>query len=536
MYMKILFKKIIPKSKHNSIRHLINEIKQIRIDEQTKKFIRHNQEIWKELLGSEPEAEVLFELTDMQPNIISYSYLANILARKHDAKIMAYSFGENNWISRLHGKVYKSFNAKTFSYFLTQSQSLELEKLFNEVYSSLKTKEDVFNLNVLGVWFGDLLYDFHLMTYKVPTVVINDDRFKESLKKALYQYIFWRDYFDNHNVKAINVTHCCYLLAIPMRIAIQRSIPAYQCNFHGCYYMTKERLWAYNGYYDYPQQFRELPDDKQKNGLKAAIERIEARFAGKVGVDMAYSTKSAYTNIRRDRVLSENNKIKILIAAHCFFDSPNGIGINLFPDFYEWLTFLGNISEKTDYDWYIKTHPDYLPGNTTIINEFINKYPKFTLIPAETSHHQIIDEGIDFALTVYGTIGFEYAALGVPVINASLCNPHIAYNFNIHPKTIDEYYNILMNLADQKLDINIDEVYEYYYMHHLQDNMANWLCSDYKSLLEEIGGYNMHFTPIAYEKFMEEFTQPRHNRSLQLLENFIDSKDYCMQSKHYNEH
>jgi hypothetical protein len=262
---------------------------------------------------------------------------------------------------------------------------------------------------------------------------------------------------------------------------------------------------------------------------------MERRFEGKVGVDMAYSTKSAYTNIRRGKVLSENNKIKVLIAAQCFFDSPNGLGVNLFPDFYEWLTFLGYISEKTDYDWYIKTHPDSLPGNAAIISEFINKYPKFTLIPAETSHHQIIDEGIDFALTVYGTIGFEYAALGVPVINASLCNPHIAYNFNIHPKTIDEYEKILMNLADQKLDINIDEVYEYYYMHHIGRTMANWLCSDYNRLLEEIGGYKMHFTPIAYEKYLTEFSQERHNRSLQLLNNFIDSKDYCMQGEHYED-
>ncbi|MCX5815849.1 MAG: hypothetical protein NTX75_06340 [Proteobacteria bacterium] len=534
--MKTLFKKMIPESKHDLIRHIINETKQIHIDEQTKKFIRHNQEIWKDFSVSKPEAEVLFELTAMQPNIISYGYLANILAKKHNAEIMAYSFGENIRISRLHGKIYKSFNAKTFSYFLTQNQLLELEKLFNEVYSSLKTKKDVFNLSVSGVWFGDLLYDSHLRTHNVPTVVINDYRFKESLKKALYQYIFWRDYFDKHNVKAINVTHCAYLIAIPMRIAIQRSIPAYQCNFHGCYYMTKERLWAYNDYCYYPRQFRKLPEDKQKNGLKTARKQIGYRFAGKVGVDMAYSAKSAYTNIRRGKVLSENNKIKVLIAAHCFFDSPNGLGVNLFTDFYEWLTFLGYISEKTDYDWYIKTHPDYLPGNNAIINEFINKYPKFALIHAETSHHQIIDEGIDFALTVYGTIGFEYAALGVPVINASLRNPHVAYNFNIHPKTIDEYENILMNLADQKLDINMDEVYEYYYMHNIEKNTGNWLCGDYMRLLEEIGGYKAHFTSLAYEKFLAEFSQERHNRNLELLKNFIDSKDYCMQSEHYKDH
>lgn len=525
--MKTLIKAMIPKSKHDLARYVFNEIKQIRIDEQTKKFIKHNQKVWKDYFGSEHEAEILFELTGMQTSIVAYSYVANVLAKKHDAKIMAYSFGENNDISPLHRKIYKSFNAEVFSYSLTQSQLLELEKLFNEVYSSLKTKKDVFNLTVSGVWFGDLLYDSHLRNHNVPTVVINDHTFKDSLKNALYQYIYWRDYFDTHNVKAINVTHSCYIVAIPMRIAIHRGIPAYQCNVAGCYYMTKERLWAYNDYYDYPRQFRELPEDEQKNGLKAARERIERRFAGKVGVDMAYSTKSAYTNIRRGKVLSESNKIKVLVAAHCFFDSPNGLGVNLFPDFYEWLTFLGNISEKTDYDWYIKTHPDFLPGNTAIINEFINKYPRLTLVPADTSHHQIIEEGIDFALTVYGTIGFEYAALGVPVITASLCNPGIAYNFNIHPKTIDEYENILMNLSNLKLVIDINEVYEYYFMKFI-NNVDNWLFDDYAGFLDEIGGYAKQFGPVSYEKFIEEFSDQKHERIRCFLTKYIESKDYCL--------
>lgn len=503
------------------------------VTKQEKRFIKHNQEVWKDYSHNKSEAEILFELTDMNTSIIAYSYSANILAGKHDARIRAYEFGENRPTKPPLRKIYESFNAEVFSYCLTRPQLLELDTLFYDVYSHLKTKKDVFNLSVSDVWFGDLLYDSHLMTHKVPTVDVEDHRFKNSLKKALYQYIYWRDYFDNHNVKAINVTHCSYLNGIPLRIAIQRGVPAYQFNVHGAYYMTKERLWAYTEFYDFPRQFLELPENERKNGLKVAKERIERRFAGEVGVDMPYSTKSAYTDKRVGKAISESNRVKVVIFTHCFFDSPNGLGVNLFPDFYEWLTFLGNISGKTDYDWYIKTHPDFLPGNTAIINEFIYKYPKFNLIPAETSHHQILEEGIDFALTVYGTIGFEYAALGKTVINASLSNPHIAYNFNIHAKTTKEYEEILLNLAEQKMDINADEVYEYYYMRFIKNDIENWLLGDYKAFLEEIGGYQMQFKPVAYEKFLADFSQERHNLTLQLLKNFVDSKDYCMEGKHY---
>jgi hypothetical protein len=71
------------------------------------------------------------------------------------------------------------------------------------------------------------------------------------------------------------------------------------------------------------------------------------------------------------------------------------------------------------------------------------------------------------ALTVYGTIGFEYAALGIPVINCSLINPHIDYNFNIHPKNETDYKNILLTLNDLEFDIDSQQVYEYYFMQHL---------------------------------------------------------------------
>jgi hypothetical protein len=289
--------------------------------------------------------------------------------------------------------------------------------------------------------------------------------------------------------------------------------------------MTEKNLWAYNDFFHYPEQFRELPEEERERGLLTARERLQRRFAGEVGVDMHYSTKSAYDRIKKGRVLRESPRLKILVATHCFFDSPHPFGVNLLPDFYEWLYFLGEISEKTDYDWYIKTHPDFLPGNIPIIEEFIRKYPKFTLVPPETSHLQLKEEGIDFGLTVYGTIGFEYAALGIPVVNASLCNPHIRYHFNLHPRTIEEYEAILMDLPNQKLSIDINEVYEYYYMAFV-NNTNNWLFKDYEAFIKEIGGYWQQFTPISYEVFMREFSRQRHEHIMLDLERFVKSRGY----------
>jgi len=523
---------IIKKAK-NTYQSIIKEFRPLLFDKAFAGFVRHNKKIWKDFSYNNSESEVLFEFTTMQPNIISCSYFANVLAKKFNAAIKVYSFGENMHTNFSFKRLYKSFNGKSFQYCLNSRQRIELEELFNDIYPQLSSKKDVFDLHVFNIWVGDLLYDYHLITYKVPTVDVNDNRFKVSLKRALYQLIFWRDYFDSHDVKAVNVSHCCYLVAIPMRIAVHSGIPAYQVNAYGGFCIKQERLWAYADFYDYPELFGRLSPDEQSKGLTIAQDRIARRFAGEIGVDMPYSKKSAYTEIKKDRVLSDNNKFKILVAAHCFFDSPNGIGPNLFVDFYEWFEFMGMISKKTDYDWYIKTHPDYLPGNIEIINNFITKYPKFKLIPADTSHHQLIDEGINCVLTTYGTIGWEYAALGKLVINASVTNPHIAYNFNIHPRSIDEYEQILLSLPEQEIDIDINEVYEYYYMNLRRDKMSNWLFNDYDSFIENIGGYINLFTSITYQKFIEEFSYKRHQSVLDLLNSFISSGDYCMQKNHY---
>jgi hypothetical protein len=517
-----------------SVKHFIERcrefVRQAVPDRRELAFIRHNKETWRENRSSMAEGEILLEVNPMASSIIAYSYLANMLAHMHQSSVTGYLLKKKNYRSRPVDynlqRIYKSFNTHRFIYLdLNPIQIQERDRLFQWIYSRLHSKRDVEDLSVEGVWFGDLLYDSHLMTCQVPTIDLQDERFAESLRDAVGYYIFWRDYLQSHKVKAVVLSHCVYFQAILLRIAVRQDIPVYQCGASHLYRLNKDRLWAYDDFYDYPEQFRKLSQEQQEQGLKTARERLQMRFSGEVGVDMHYSSMSSYTRPGSVRIIPESPRIKILIATHCFFDSPHPYGVNLFPDFYEWLTFLGMISEKTDYDWYIKTHPDFLPGNIEILENFLKRFPKFNLIPADSSHLQLINEGIDFALTVYGTIGFEYAALGKPVINASLCNPHIRYNFNVHPRTVEEYEGILMNLPQQTLEIDVRKVYEYYYMAHLH-HTDNWLFEDFKGLLKAIGGYNEQFAPIIYEKFLEEFSGKRHEIIREALLDFIISEEY----------
>jgi hypothetical protein len=511
-----------------------------RFDEQEKVFIKHNKKVWGSYLQDQGNGEILLESINMSSSIIAFSYLANLLAKLHRARIVAYSTDHRNIATQLMNgkvnKIYRSFNTSDVTYHeLASDQLKEVDQLLNEIVPSLKTKRDVEDLKLEGVWIGDLLYDSHCLSYQVPTINLADHRFHESLKSALGSYVFWRDYFRNHKVRSVIVSHTVYVTSgVVTRLAIGMGIPVYQINATHLHYLTKKNLWAYDEFFYYPEQFLELSEEERYKGLQLAKERLEKRFSGEVGVDMHYSKKSAYGQTKKERVLAESNKTKILVATHCFFDNPHPYGINLFPDFYEWLYFLGEMSEKTDYEWYIKTHPDFLPGNIPIIEKFISKYPKFSMIPSDTSHLQLIEEGINFGLTVYGTIGFEYAALGFPVINASLCNPRIRYSFNKHPRSIEEYRNILLDLPAQKVEINLEEVYEYYFMAFIH-NVNDWLFDDYDGFIREIGGYNQQYGSISYKKLVEDFSQRRHKHILASLLLFVESREYNYRRKFLKE-
>jgi hypothetical protein len=514
--------KTLPRKLYRSIKSLVDSKREIA-------FIKHNERVWRDFRCDTAQAEILLEAVKVASSVVSCSYLANYLAKKYDAKIIAYLV-ENK---KVNEKVYKSFNCEMLTVAVSDEQCRDVDRLFDEIYPRLSTKKGVEELKINGVWIGDLLYDSHVRKHSVPVLEIDDARFKVSLRDAIGYYVYWRDYLDTHNVKSVIVSHCVYhWYAVILRLAVSRQIPVYQVNAQTLYYITNTYNYrAYNEFFDYPQIFSELSEREKAEGLQAAKQRLDRRFSGEVGIDMVYSTKSAYTRKQTKRVLAESPRIKILVAAHCFFDSPHPYGVNLFPDPHEWLTFLGKISEKTNYDWYIKTHPDFLPGNTEIVGEFIKRFPKFTLLPARTSHHRIIEDGINFALTIYGTIGIEYAALGIPVINASMCNPHVAYDFNIHPRSVEEYERILLNLPNLKFHIDFNKVYEYYFCCFL-NNADNWLYDDYHGFLEDIGGYRKQIGPVSYQKFIEQFSQQKHQRILQTLGRFVGSKDYCLQRKH----
>ena len=218
----------------------------------------------------------------------------------------------------------------------------------------------------------------------------------------------------------------------------------------------------------YNHYFECLSDDIKEHAIQTA-KKLNKRISGHLKIDMDYQEKSAFENKFISSQIIKNNKTKILITSHCFFDNPHCYGGLLFTDFYEWLSFLAEKSHSTDYDWYIKPHRDFLPGTIEALNLFISKFKNMKIINPETSFHQLKKEGIINVLTCYGSVGHELPMLGFNVINAGY-NPHISFNFNVNCSSKNEYSKIIDNINDLELNKNLEEIYKFYYIHNIQIN------------------------------------------------------------------
>ena len=507
------------------------------IDRGDRNFIRHNKSFFNNPINNK-DNQILIEMHPIQPNHIAISHFSRVLSEIHDAQLVGYQariqfelINKIKFYFSKYYKIYKSFGVNKFMNINKHIYKTLADQLANKLMSEVKSKSDLENLVVNDICFGDLIYDEYLKLNKVPTVNIKSDEYRKILFEFCILYYYWKDIFSKNNIKGLIVSHSCYFMGIPVRIAISLGIAVYQVNLQSVYFLSKKNMFPYSEFHSYKDDFEKLEVATKKRGITKAHERLKLIFEGRTDVDQPYIKNSAYSQKKTPiKILGNKKPIKILIASHSFYDSPHGLGMSLFPDFLEWLEFLGEISNQTDYEWYIKTHPgiDILDQKT--IDDFVSRFEKIILIPNMTSHHQLIDEGINIVLTIHGSIGIEYAAKNITVINASLNNPHISYDFNIHPKSKEDLKDIIFNLNNYvNLNLFSENVYKCYYMKYLNEKHDIFF-SNYQSIINQIGGSSSPFSSKIYDRWIDYCTADIQTKIEENLKKFVLSREYKIKS------
>lgn len=467
--------------------------------------------------------------------IVAYYNYSLIVSPLKQKIITKFKWAITNIFGLKYKNIYRSFGVQNFVRpIISKEISYKVEKICQKFFKKKKTQSEILNFKIEKIWIGDLLYDTFLKSKIKPTIDVNNDEFKIFFKEFVELFFYWKEYLDNNKVTNIIGVHTCYSFGLLIRIGVYRNIPCYVANTRDIFKIDKKIPAMYGDYVIAKKLVNNLPKEIKKKGILYAKKKIKERLSGKLVNDLFLTNISAFKKLsQKKQVLKKNSKIKILICTHDYFDAVHLHGKHFFSDFHTWLEFLGELSEKkiNEYDFYLKNHPNF--GNkydryrdiTEVhLKDFLKKYKNIKIIPNNTSHHQIISEGIDFVFTVHGTVAMEYAYLNIPVINATRNNPHINYDFCINPLNLEDYKKKLNNLKNVKLKIKKREIEEFYFIRYLYpDN--NWLFLNYEKFLKIVNGYeNIHSKPF-YDYWLNYFSEKDKKRVFRSLDNFIKSSD-----------
>ena len=511
------------------------------------KIIKHNKKYFKNFSYKSNDI-ILIEFNRWSNLQVVFSYLGNYLSKKYNSCLVAFpgykysaniSFHEKLiwWFSSLFGKnflIYKSFGVKEFLIPYKKNSENYIKNNFS-IKKILKKKKSFIELRINQVKIGDAIYDSYLKENRVGTADINSKEFYKHFIKNISLFLFWEEFLKKKKVKAICTSHSVYHYAILARLGVKYSIPTFvtQSN-EQIYRLNKKNNIIETNFKNYAKTFAKLSKKEKTFFLNFAKKKLSLHLKGQLSA-IPYVSKSSFSNkVLSTKVITTNKKIKILIASQCFVDSPHNYGNNLFIDHLEWLNYLAKFidSKKNKYDWYLKTHNNLNPISKNIITKYLKKNSKIKHIRKDTPNNKIAKDGIDFVLTCWGSVGFEFAAMGVNVINASINNPHIAYNFNHNPKSIKAYINLLENLKRKKIKINNSKVLEYFFMKfYYYPN--NWLLFNIK---------NPDKTPINFGNSRLEQTRPEffnywtkycnediNKQNFKKIKSFVNSKNYCIE-------
>ena len=483
------------------------------------------------------KSAIMIEFEQSPENVIALSIFLPILLEYFDSKLIAYQLTSRKGLRKLVKVIQfrlsttcKLMGTKYISINLKGSQNISRHEV---LWQNIKTAEELELFEYSGIRIGDLIYDEYLARSNMHTLDLTDLRVRKIFIQAVTALEWWIEFVERQTVDAFIVSHDVYLYGIPARLGVTRGIPVFLVSTSEIIRLnhTYPRVGA--DIPRYPELFLEQDLEFRTAGVNAAKKKLQNRIKGVGPSDLYYFPLVAFAEAQSEKkYLKISNRKKILIAVHDFYDSPHGGQVHFYPDFYLWLLALSKIASELDYDWYIKTHP-YLRGRgRAILADFVLSNPQFELLPPEVTHNDIIAEGIDLALTVYGTIATEYPLLGVPVLNASSHNPHASYKFSITPQSRGQYESYIKNIESIPPVGNTEQIYEYYFMHHLLP-LRNWLFMDDARYKKETGFGLNPMTREIYRYFLETNNLVPIEEIQFAMRCFIESNSYKLGRDHF---
>ena len=469
---------------------------------------------------------VLVEFNQFPGCLISYFYFMNSLFKIE--KVNFYLIDIN-----IKKKI-NDFFFYIFFYLIGIKKEVNFKKIKKkdhlDHFQKLKNKIDIINFCKNDINIGIDIYEGFLKTYNKPTVDLKDSNFQNFFFEYLEYFEDMVDFVEKNkkNLKALIIFQTLYKNNMLCKLAYKNNIPVYLPDIEK-FHMNANPFDEVKKFQNYNRESLNLLNKKEK------IDQVEQIFLNRTkGIqsdELSYSTALLDNSQQKyQKVFDEDKTTRVLVCSHCFYDNPHPYQKSSFPDYFEWLSFIAEISKKTNYSWRIKVHDDCLPGTIETITSIIEKTKSnIQLLPKDITHTEIINNNVTHVLTCHGTVGYEYPYFNIPVINFNY-NSRISFDFNIHSQNnIDKYKNILTSLHEQeKIQFNIKDMFTAYYMHYF-NNTSNLFIDDFHKVYKKSIEDNQDY---FFKEFLNSWKPEKEKNINFQIETFIKSKKnyFCWSS------
>ena len=475
----------------------------------------------------EKNSHVLIELN--LHNIISatiHVLLSLVLSKRFKIIFFYYSKYDHAFKNKLF--YFLSFN---YFNFLKKNCNSEIINLFTKpsevenveaekVFMNLKNLNSLIKLRYRGFEVGKYIYQSYSRELLKEQVNIKDQRLKKFIIEAFTYINNLNILFKNIKCKKLFITHSifirygilCNFLSKSHKPEIYIFQPGdRRGNFLKNIDFIKinlKHLVQMESYWNYKSEFKKLKNKKKL--LNISKKELNQRIYGsKINKHIMIGEINPYT--KKEIINFKNTKKeKVIILASNFFDSAFFYRNSLYAESYTYTKKLLNIAKNTNFEWYIKPHPDGQPENDILIKKLQENYPFLKILPKSISNISFKNNNFKSMFSFEGTAIHEFVFMNIP----SYCvgdNKQSAYKFGTPSKNYSSFKSTVLN-ANKEKKFNLKDVYEFNYMYTFQKS-KDFISCDFLSKKDR------EFLKKNYEgNFFE-----RHSSLLYLLK-FLENK------------
>jgi hypothetical protein len=249
-----------------------------------------------------------------------------------------------------------------------------------------------YSLKYCKIEIGDLIVDSYLRFRPSPKFIVSDLFVLKIIWQAIRDIKKAERYFAKEKPDVYFTSYAVYLEhGIPVRVAIKNNINTYAFGNTQIFgkELTKTDYYQTYNCDKYKQLFNSLSNKEKK--LKKAETQLNNRLSGKKDAATYYMKKSTYSN---DSINIKFKKSSVVIFMHDFYDSPHAYKNFIFLDFWQWLIFTITVLKKNNINFYIKTHPNKIALNDTIIKDLKLLIPEEHWLPEKINTKQLVSLGM----------------------------------------------------------------------------------------------------------------------------------------------